>query len=54
MHTHTHRPGYGADEVQRNGTFVLRGVELVVMTDLSQQLQGHERRNLNGDRGKPK
>lgn len=45
-----HTPGYGADEVHGHGTFVLGDVELVVMTDLRQQLEGHQRRDLHGER----
>lgn len=42
-----HTPGDGADEVHGNGTLVFWGIELVVMADLSQQLQGHQRGDLN-------
>lgn len=45
-----HTPGDGTDEVHGNGTFVFGGIELVVMADLSQQLQGHQRGDLNGER----
>lgn len=45
-----HTPGDGADEVHGNGAFVFRGVELVVVADLSQQLQGHQRGDLNKKR----
>lgn len=47
-----HTPGDGADEVHGNRTFVFWGIELVIMADLSQQLQGHQRGDLNIKRGK--
>lgn len=45
-----HTPGDGEDEVHGNRTFVFWGIELVVMADLGQQLQGHQRGNLNKKR----
>lgn len=45
-----HTPGDGADEVHGNRTFVFWGIELVVVADLRQQLQGHQRRDLKGER----
>lgn len=45
-----HTPGDGADEVHGNGAFVFWGIELVVVADLSQQLQGHQRGDLNKKR----
>lgn len=35
------RPGDGTDEVHGNGAFVLWGIELIIVTDLIQQLQCH-------------
>lgn len=45
-----HTPGDGADEVHGNATLVFGGIELVVMADLSQQLQGHQRGDLSKKR----
>lgn len=45
-----HTPGDGADEIHGNRTLVFGGIELIVMADLSQQLQGHQRGDLNGER----